>query len=82
MDAVDADLFDIQRLYDQYPGDLSGGERIRAALYIALIKQPDILILDEPTASLDAEHKKRIIEILQEYAKDHIVICSTHYHII
>ena len=76
----DSDSFDIQRLYDQYPGNLSGGERTRAALYIALIKQPDILILDEPTASLDAEHKERIIEILQEYAKDHIVICSTHDH--
>ncbi len=79
-DAEDADPFDIQGLYSQYPGNLSGGEKTRAALYIALIKQPDILILDEPTASLDAEHKEQVIEILQAYAEEHIVICSTHDH--
>lgn len=68
----------IEKLADKYPAQLSGGERTRTALYIALLKAPDILILDEPTASLDEVNKKKVIRLLELYAQKAIVICSTH----
>lgn len=68
----------ITDLMDAYPSALSGGEKTRAALYIALIREPDILVADEPTASLGEEHKGIVISLLKEYAKEHIVICPTH----
>lgn len=65
-------------LLKKYPAQLSGGEKTRAALFIALLKTPDVLILDEPTASLDAVNQKKVIHLLKQYARNAIVICSTH----
>ena len=45
-----------------YPHQLSGGEKQRALIAMALVNDPDLLILDEPTASLDALTKADIIE--------------------
>lgn len=71
---------DIHALLDKYPSQLSGGEKTRAALYLALLKEPEILILDEPTSSLDKDNKINVIQILKEYAHDYhkTVIVSTH----
>ena len=71
----------IDQLLDHYPKQLSGGEKTRVALYLSLIKHPDILLLDEPTASLDKEHQEEVIHCIKEYAHEgHIVIASTHDH--
>ena len=48
---------------------LSGGEKQRLALARALIKNPSILLADEPTASLDIKNKKLVMNILSEYNK-------------
>lgn len=58
---------------------LSGGEKQRLSLARALIKEPTILLADEPTASLDLKNKKNIMNILFEYnKKGGTVIMITH----
>ena len=58
--------------------ELSGGEKSRVALAVALIKKPKILLCDEPTSSLDEETKKDIMDILYELSKEILVIVVTH----
>lgn len=69
---------DIKTIETKFPSSLSGGEKMRAAIYLALIRNPKILILDEPTASLDKVYTQKIIELLKKYSKNHIVIVASH----
>lgn len=63
---------------DSYPHQLSGGEKQKALICIALANDPDVLILDEPTAALDALTKAEIITLLREAAKDRVTLVITH----
>lgn len=60
------ELLDLQGSLKQYPKELSGGERQRAAIARALYNSPDIILADEPTASLDTERAKRVVHLLKE----------------
>lgn len=72
-------LLEIQDSLDEYPQQLSGGEKIRASILLAMIHQPEILVFDEPTASLDRHHTEIIVDLLKQYAhQGHIVIVFTH----
>lgn len=62
----------------KYPHQLSGGERQRAVIAMALANDPGLLILDEPTASLDAGTKWEIIKLLKKIAGDKIMLLITH----
>lgn len=57
---------------------LSGGQRQRIAIARALIGNPPVLLLDEPSASLDRQMEERLARLLQELAVDHTVIVVTH----
>jgi alpha-D-ribose 1-methylphosphonate 5-triphosphate synthase subunit PhnL len=68
-------LFDIsQNLWDAFPSTFSGGEKQRINLMRTLIDCPEILLLDEPTASLDRNNREIILNIIQELKKQNITM--------
>ena len=60
------------------PNQLSGGQMQRVAIARALINDPEILLADEPTGALDTETSLQIMLLLEEIAKDKLVIMVTH----
>lgn len=70
----------LQQRGDLPPNKLSIGEQQRVAIARAIITQPDLLIFDEPTASLDGETGKKIISFIREHFlnKNRAIIVVTH----
>jgi ABC-type multidrug transport system fused ATPase/permease subunit len=84
-----ARLAQIQSLIDRLPQGwdepigprgcwLSGGERQRIALARAALQNPNVLILDEPTAALDIETEKRFLETIDQFAQGRTVLIISH----
>lgn len=57
---------------------LSGGERQRVAIARAIIKQPRVIIADEPTGNLDKNNRDTVMNTLKELSESHLVIIVTH----
>lgn len=70
------DLVGILHLKDRAPFKLSGGEKRAAAIASVLSMQPDILIMDEPTAALDPKSRRRVMELLASFK--HTKIVTSH----
>ena len=73
------DLVGLKGKEDNYPSELSGGERQRVAIARAVVRQPKILIADEPTGNLDPKHAWDVIRVLEKI--NHYgttVILTTH----
>ncbi|WP_166984699.1 ABC transporter ATP-binding protein [Canibacter zhoujuaniae] len=70
----------IESILDKKPLECSGGEKARAIFARAVILKPQLILADEPTASLDAENAERILDLLLELNKHHgaTVITVTH----
>ncbi|QKJ86444.1 molybdate transport system ATP-binding protein [Paramixta manurensis] len=62
-------LLGIEALLDRFPWSLSGGEKQRVAIGRALLTAPEILLMDEPLASLDLPRKRELLPYLQELAR-------------
>ena len=73
-------LLGLQELQDRYARNLSGGEQKRVAIGMALATDPEVLILDEPTAYLDAHGTMVVEELLRRLQRDQsvAVVIATH----
>ena len=68
-----------ESLYDRHPYDLSGGEQQRLAIAKLLQKEPDVLLLDEPTKGMDAASKEALALLLRDISsKGMAVVLVTH----
>ncbi|KIR03257.1 Oligopeptide transport ATP-binding protein OppD [Lachnospiraceae bacterium TWA4] len=67
----DVELRDAERIYNQYPHELSGGMRQRVMIASAFICNPKLLIADEPTTALDVTVQAQIIALIQKMSKEH-----------
>jgi ABC-2 type transport system ATP-binding protein len=62
------------------PNSLSGGEKQRLVLALALLNDPEILFLDEPTAGLDVQSRRMLWNLINEWhTQDRTVVLTTHY---
>ena len=72
------DRTNIADMANRHCGNLSKGYRQRVGLAQAILHNPDVLILDEPTAGLDPKQIIETRELIKELAGDHTIILSTH----
>lgn len=70
---LDYNYFKNKKVYN-----CSGGERQRIAILRALIKNPKVILCDEPTGSLDSENSRLVFNTLRKIAEDHLVIVVSH----
>ncbi|MDM7934541.1 MAG: ABC transporter ATP-binding protein [Methanothrix sp.] len=73
------EMMDIGRLRERAPHTLSGGEKKKVCIASVLVNNPDVLLLDEPTAGLDPRTQLWLIELLQELGRaGKTVVTATH----
>lgn len=72
------ELVNLKHVRDQRLSTFSGGMHQRAGIAQALLNDPDLLIVDEPTVGLDPEERVRIRSALADTAGDRVVLLSTH----
>lgn len=71
-------ILGLNDLLEHYPNELSGGQKQRVGIARALFQDPNIILCDEPTESLDIENKQIVMDLFQRLSKDHIILMATH----
>ena len=69
---------DLEGYGDRKPNELSGGQKQRVAIARALIKNPEIIMADEPTGALDSNTGRQIFDTLKKLSRDKLVIIVSH----
>lgn len=72
------ELVDLKGLGNRKPNTLSGGQRQRVAIARALIKNPELIMADEPTGALDTKTGEQILDILHKLSRDKLVLVVSH----
>jgi len=73
------DIVGLKDKAERFPAELSGGERQRVAIARAIVRQPKILIADEPTGNLDPKHAWDVVRVLQKINRfGTTVLLTTH----
>jgi ABC-2 type transport system ATP-binding protein len=74
--------FDLKRFHDTKCGVLSSGEQTRVSLAKAMLNRPNLLLLDEPTASLDPATARELRAIVREFVKGEVGVLWTSHNML
>lgn len=68
----------LEGLENKYPNELSGGQQQLVTIARAIVKDPDIILADEPTGSLDTKTSKQVLDVLQKVCEGKLLIIASH----
>lgn len=69
-----------ENLRNRYYGELSDGEKQKVMIARALVQEPELIILDEPTSHLDIRHKVEVVRVLQKLSNEKKITCILSLH--